>query len=98
MMVRVLSVSYRPISFIGVSKDEWCVTCVDPMYQWINGAGYPLTALQLTLVSLPSRRSSGVVILTLSGGPVNWNEIYGYELSLNDSNCHLGKRIMRSQT
>ena len=24
------------------------------MYQWMSGAGYPLTALQLTLVSMPS--------------------------------------------
>ena len=75
----MLSASYRSASFIEVLKDESCVTFIDPMYQWMSGAGYPLTALQLMLVSLPSCRTSGVLILTPSGGPLRRNKLYGHE-------------------
>ena len=62
MRVRVLSASYRSSTVTEVLRDELCVTFRDPMYQWMSGAGYPLTALQLTLVSIPSYRSLGVVM------------------------------------
>ena len=78
MRVRVLLASYRSSPFIEVLRDESCVTFLDPMYQWMNGAGYPLTALQLTVVCIPSCRFLGVVMLTSSGGPLHRIEIYGY--------------------
>ena len=74
----MLSASYRSAPFIEVLRDEPFVTFLDPMYQWMSGAGYPLAALQLALFFIPSCRSSGFVILTQSGWPLYRNEIFGY--------------------
>ena len=74
----MLSSSYRSASLIDVFIDESFVTFLDPMNQWTCEAGYPLTALHVTLVSSPSNLSSEIVIETSSGGPSKKHKTIGH--------------------